>query len=82
MVDYEVIKEIEVLREFAAGICADLIRYREDNADDKLVEAIAGEVQDLYNGVYKIDTLKEAYIVRGKLQMVNESLKRLTEGER
>ena len=27
MTDYEVIKEIEVLREFAAGIRADLRRY-------------------------------------------------------
>lgn len=73
MVDYEITKEIEILREFAAGICADLIRYKEKNAEDKLVDAISSEVQDLYNGVYKIDTMKEAYIVRGKLQMVTDS---------
>lgn len=77
MADYEVVKEIEVLREFAAGICADLIRYRENNAEDKFADVISDEVCKLYNGVYKIDTLKEAYIVRGKLQMVNEALKRL-----
>lgn len=77
MTDYEVVKEIEVLREFAAGICADLIRYKENNPDDKFAEAISDEVCKLYNGVYKIDTLKQAYIVRGKLQMVNETLKKL-----
>lgn len=82
MTDYEVIKEIEVLREFAAGVCADLIRYKEKNAEDKLVDAIQDEVERLYNGVYNIDTLKEAYIVRGKLQMVNEALKKLTQGGR
>ena len=77
MTDYEVVKEIEVLREFAAGICADLIRYKENNPDDKFAEAVSDEFCKLYNGVYKIDTLKQAYIVRGKLQMVNETLKKL-----
>lgn len=76
MTDYEVVKEIEMLREFAAGICADLIRYKENNENDKLVDVISDEVRELYNGVYEINTLKEAYIVRGKLQMVNESLKK------
>ena len=78
MTDYEVIKEIEVLREFAAGIRADLRRYKEKNPDDKFAEAVSDEVCKLYNGVYQIDTLKQAYIVRGKLQMVNDTLKRLS----
>ena len=78
MTDYEVVKEIEVLREFAAGICADIIRYQDTNSNDKFINVIADEVRDLYNGVYEINSLKDAYIVRGKLQIVNESLKKLS----
>lgn len=79
MTDYEVIKEIEVLREFAAGLCADLRRYIEKNPDDKMVNAILEEVENVYTGVYDIDTLKEAYIARGKLQIVNTALKNIGE---
>lgn len=82
MTDYEVVKEIEVLREFAAGICADLFRYKEKNGNSDFVDVISDEVCNLYNGVYEIETLKEAYIVRGKLQMVNETLKKLNKGGR
>lgn len=81
MTDYEVIKEIEVLREFAANLCADLRRYMEENSEDKMANAMLEEVENVYTGVYDIDTLKEAYIARGKLQIVNIALKKLTSNE-
>mgnify|MGYP000859287567 CR=1 FL=1 len=75
MTDYEVIKEIEVLREFAAGIRADLRRYIDKNPMDNFAVSLKEEVEKIYLNVY--DNLKDAYIVRGKLQMVNETLKKL-----
>jgi hypothetical protein len=77
-VDYSVIEEIEVLREFSSGLLADLWRYKEkQKVSNELIDKIEEEVIDIYNGVLKINTLKEAYITRGKLMIVNESLKKL-----
>ena len=81
MTDYEVIKEIEVLREFAANLCAYLRRYMEENSEDKMANAMLEEVENVYTGVYDIDTLKEAYIARGKLEIINIALKKLTSNE-
>ncbi len=77
MVDYEVVKEIEVLREFSAGICADLRRYINTKPTDEFAIKLKEEVEKIYSDVYELETLKDAYIVRGKLQMVNETLKKL-----
>ena len=77
MTDYEVIKEIEVLREFAAGIRADLRRYLDKNPMDNFAASLKEEVEKIYRNVYELDNLKNAYIVRGKLQIVNETLKKL-----
>ena len=77
MTDYEVIKEIEVLREFAAGIRADLRRYSDKIPMDNFAVNIKEKVEKIYLNVYELDNLKDAYIVRGKLQMVNETLKKL-----
>ena len=82
MTDYEVIKEIEVLREFAAGIRADLRRYIDKNPMDNFAVSLKEEVEKIYLNVYELDNLKDAYIVRGKLQMVNETLKKLGWGEK
>lgn len=78
MTDYEVIKEIEVLREFAAGIRADLRRYIDKKPMDNFAISLKEEVEKIYRNVYELDNLKDAYIVRGKLQMVNETLKKLS----
>ncbi len=78
MTDYEVVKEIEVLREFAAGIRADLRRYIDKNPMDNFAVNLKEEVEKIYLNVYELDNLKAAYIVRGKLQMVNETLKTLS----
>lgn len=80
MTDYEVIKEIDVLREFAAVLCADMLRYIDKNKIDKdntndLVVALYNKVWKIYNDIFSIDSLKEAYIVRGKLQIINEAIK-------
>ena len=77
MADYEVVKEIEVLREFAAGICADLRRYIDKKPMDAFAANLKDEVEKIYREVYELETLKDAYIIRGKLQMVNETLKKL-----
>lgn len=82
-VDFEVIQQIEVLREFAAGVLADMRRYMEkENIDIKnnenLIVAMYGRVEDLYDAVYDIKSMKDAMIARGKLQIVNESLKALS----
>ena len=81
-VDYKVIQQIEVLREFSSGILADIERYirknnidREDNTNFMII--IKKKVVDLWGGVYSIKTMKEAYIVRGKLQIINEVIKEL-----
>lgn len=45
MTDYEVVKEIEVLREFAAGIRADLRRYIDKNPMDNFAVNLKEEVE-------------------------------------
>lgn len=82
-VDYEVIQQIEVLREFASGILADITRYINENninRDDKtnMMVIIDEKVTKIWDDVYSIKTLKEAYIVRGKLQIIDETIKELT----
>lgn len=77
LTDYEVVKEIEVLREFAAGICADLRRYIKKKPMDDFAVSLQEEVEKIYRNVYGLDNLKDAYIVRGKLQIVNETLKKI-----
>ena len=47
MTDYEVIKEIEVLREFAAGIRADLRRYIDKNPMDNFAVSLKEEVEKM-----------------------------------
>ena len=81
MADYEVVKEIEVLREFAAGICADLRRYIDKKPTDDFAISLREEVEKIYRNVYELNTLKDAYVVRGKLQIVNEILKKLSWGD-
>lgn len=82
-VDYKVIQQIEVLREFASGILADISRHINENninRDDKtnLMIVIDEKVTEIWDDVYSIKTLKDAYIVRGKLQIINEVMKELT----
>ena len=81
-VDYKVIQQIEVLREFSSGILADISRYINENNIDRqdttnLMVVIDKIVTDIWDGVYSIKTMKEAYIVRGKLQIINEVIKEL-----
>ena len=68
---YEVIEQIEVLREYASGILGDIYRVREKNPDP-LLEELEKSVGKLRNNVYCIESMKEAYILRGKLQMAAE----------
>ena len=55
MTDYEVIKEIEVLREFAAGIRAHLRRYIDKNPMDNFAVSLKEEVEKIYLNVYELD---------------------------
>jgi len=45
---------------------------------DNFAVNLKEEVEKIYLNVYELDNLKAAYIVRGKLQMVNETLKTLS----
>lgn len=77
-IPYEVIEEIEILREFAFGIIADIINIKENENDNSIIKfltEIEDYVSNLYSNMFKIFTLKEAYICRGKLQAINEILK-------
>ena len=78
---YEVIEEIEILREFAFGLMTDVDRVIDEKKVDedciKLLKFVSGEVLNIYHSMFKIKTLKEAYICRGKLQMVNSMIKEL-----
>ena len=80
--DYNVTRELEVLREFSAGILAGLRRYMKkqnislDNNKDFSV-IMYNNVLATYNNVYRIRTLEDAYVARGKLQIINEGLKEL-----
>lgn len=81
-VDYEVIEQIEVLREFASGILANITRCINEkniNRDDKtnMMVIIDEKITKIWDEVYSIKTLKEAYIVRGKLQIIDETIKEL-----
>lgn len=81
-IDFEVVQQIEVLREFAAGVLADLRRYMEkENIDsennENLIAVMYDTVVDEYDAVYNIRSMKEAMIARGKLQIINESLKKV-----
>ena len=80
--DYNVTRELEVLREFSAGVLAGLRRYMKkqnislDNNKDFSV-IMYNNVLATYNNVYRIRTLEDAYVARGKLQIINEGLKEL-----
>ena len=78
---YEVIEEIDVLREFAFGLMADVDRVIDDKKVDeeciKLLRFVSKEVLNMYHSIFKIKTLKDAYVCRGKLQMVNSMIKEL-----
>ena len=81
-IDFEVVQQIEVLREFAAGVLADLRCYMEkENIDsennENLIAVMYDTVVDEYDAVYNIRSMKEAMIARGKLQIINESLKKV-----
>lgn len=81
-IEFEVVQQIEVLREFAAGILADLDRYiekkeMEDGKEEPFVMQIKDALVDEYDGIYDIRSMKEAMIVRGKLQIINDSLKKV-----
>lgn len=75
-VEYEVIEQIEVLREYASGILGDVYRLYEKNPNPVLKE-LEKCVGKLRNSVYGIENMKEAYILRGKLQMAAELVKNL-----
>lgn len=71
-VDFKVIQEIEVLREFAAGIIADIFRCIENTDNSNLLTSLKNEAISIYRNVYFISSMEQAYIARGKLQIINE----------
>lgn len=77
---YEVIEEIEILREFAFGISADISRAIKKEKtlgnSTQILEILNSEIIDIYNNIFKIETLEDANICCGKLQIVNESIKK------
>lgn len=80
-IEFEVVQQMEVLREFAADILADLDRYiekeMEEGKEEPFVMQIKDTLVDEYDGIYNIRSMKEAMIVRGKLQIINDSLKKV-----
>lgn len=81
---YEVIEEIEILREYAFGIISDIVNINEkgqSNFISKLLKGVKDSVSDLYNEIFRINTLKDIYICRGKLQAFDEIVKSIKDKE-
>lgn len=80
-IDYKIIEEIELLRESAAGILAEIHRYAkakesDGTAERNILRAMEQEVSEIYRGLLDIQTMDEALILRGKLQMANQIMKK------
>jgi len=79
-VDYNTIVEMEVLREFAAGIHASYLRYMESNNidDNDMTNPVAANARGIFHLkdyiVRECETLSDLQLVRDKLILSKEKL--------
>ena len=78
-IDHAVAEQIPALRQFSADLLADLHRYitkGNTTVSDHFVFQVYSQLLTTYDNIYCIKTLKEALIIRGRLQFIHDCLKK------
>lgn len=83
--DGRVVEMISILKEFVMGVSAKLYRHMDENGIDEhgdSFEAVtARHMSSLYNKVLELDTMEAVHIMLGKVQIINEIIKDITQDE-